>query len=172
LATKAISLRLLSQADRHQYLFCVYEHKIAHIVLQFLQLLWMSSLPVLLSTRISLSMNVMSLSEADVVDVWSNNWFHFSFCNKFRCIGIFLRYVCEVIETPDKSMLSLLILTSPINRNDHTAKMNKNLKKFRCTLFMLMISCGCLQGRICMEWKEKKKKISKILNWHSNTKYQ
>lgn len=38
-------------------------------------------------------------------------------------------------------MLSLLSLISPMRRNDQTASMNKNLKKFLCTLFILCCVC-------------------------------
>lgn len=101
----------------------------------------LNHLPVRLSTSTSWSMNVIMWSGAEVVDVWSMKlWFHFSFCSKFRWSGIFLRYECDAArETEERSMLSLLSLISPMRRNDHTAKMKRNLKKFLWKLFIL----GC-----------------------------
>lgn len=125
-----ISLLHLSLIARHQYLM-------GGVNISYVNFHHNSfNIPVLLSTNTSLSINVISLSDADVVDVWSSSKFHFSFCRRFRWIGIFLRYVCDTSEAPDISTLSLLILIKPMSRNDHTANMNKNLKKFFWTLFM------------------------------------
>lgn len=99
------------------------------------------NLPVRLSTSTSWSTKVIKRSPADVVEVWSMKfWFHFSFWRRFLCNGIFFRWDCEVTkETDEKSMLSLLSLINPIRRNDQTAKMKRNLKKFLCTLFIFLV---------------------------------
>lgn len=126
---KAISPLHLALIARHQYLMW---ENISYVNFHHNSV----NIPVLLSTNTSLSINVISRSDADVVDVWSSSKFHFSFCKRFRWMGIFLRYDCDTSEAPEISTLSLLILIKPMSRNDHTANMNKNLKKFFWTLFM------------------------------------
>lgn len=87
-------------------------------------------------------------------------WFHFSFCRRFRCSGIFLRYDWEVTrETDERSMLSLLSLISPMRRNDQTASINKNLKKFLCTLFILLFLLESPWDEAKLKDKQEKKLV-------------
>lgn len=81
----AISLLCLLLIAHHQCLDWI------ELIKRMKEQLFDDFLPILLSTSTSLSIKVISLSEADVVDVWSRRKFHFSFCSRFRCMGIFLR---------------------------------------------------------------------------------
>ncbi len=89
------------------------------------------NLPVLLSTSISTSacMKDIKRSDAVVVEVCSKLMlFHLAFCNNaLPFSGIFFKYSCEFVMEDEKSILSLLILISPINKKDQIHKIKMNL---------------------------------------------